>query len=75
MEDVLIHPAYQKQGIGVRLVKALLGEAEAYGLEIVRLTYDKLLLGWRVYAVCWWSAEKKPISYPGILCAATRLSE
>lgn len=40
MEDILVHPDYQKQGIGVELVKELLKESERFGLEIVTLTYD-----------------------------------
>ncbi|MGM0875567.1 MAG: GNAT family N-acetyltransferase [Bacillota bacterium] len=40
MEDILVHPEYQKQGLGVNLVKELLIESERYGLEIVTLTYD-----------------------------------
>lgn len=40
MEDIIVHPDYQKMGIGVELVKELLSESERYGLEIVTLTYD-----------------------------------
>jgi predicted N-acetyltransferase YhbS len=40
MEDILVHPDYQKQGIGVELVKELLRESVRFGLEIVTLTYD-----------------------------------
>ncbi|MFY0759679.1 GNAT family N-acetyltransferase [Metabacillus dongyingensis] len=39
MEDVLVHPHFQKQGIGEDLVKELLRESERFGLEIVTLTY------------------------------------
>ncbi|MBT2599368.1 GNAT family N-acetyltransferase [Oceanobacillus sp. ISL-73] len=40
MEDILVHPDYQKQGIGVELVKELLRESEQFGLEIVTLTHE-----------------------------------
>ncbi|OWR32584.1 GNAT family N-acetyltransferase [Saccharibacillus sp. O23] len=39
MEDIIVHPDYQSQGIGERLVRKLLEEAQAYGLEIVTLTF------------------------------------
>jgi GNAT superfamily N-acetyltransferase len=41
MEDIIVHPDYQKQGIGVQLVKELLQEAERFGLGIVTVTYDE----------------------------------
>ncbi|MEK3838391.1 GNAT family N-acetyltransferase [Paenibacillus sp. FSL R7-0128] len=40
MEDILVHPEYQRKGLGQPLVKRLLQEAERFGLEIVTLTYD-----------------------------------
>ncbi|MGE6614227.1 GNAT family N-acetyltransferase [Peribacillus sp. NPDC076916] len=40
MEDIIVHPDYQKIGIGMELVRELLSESERYGLEIVTLTYD-----------------------------------
>ncbi|OMF88975.1 GNAT family N-acetyltransferase [Paenibacillus sp. FSL R7-0337] len=40
MEDILVHPEYQRKGLGQALVKRLLQEAEHVGLEIVTLTYD-----------------------------------
>jgi predicted N-acetyltransferase YhbS len=40
MEDIIVHPKFQKRGIGQALVKKLLQEAEQFGLEIVTLTYD-----------------------------------
>lgn len=40
MEDIMVHPQFQKQGIGQALVKKLLQEAERIGLEIVTLTFD-----------------------------------
>lgn len=39
MEDIMVHPDYQGRGIGERLVKKLLEEAQAYGLEIMTLTF------------------------------------
>ncbi|WP_206023585.1 GNAT family N-acetyltransferase [Saccharibacillus alkalitolerans] len=39
MEDIMVHPDYRGRGIGERLVKRLLEEAQAYGLEIVTLTF------------------------------------
>ncbi|MFC5448618.1 GNAT family N-acetyltransferase [Paenibacillus aestuarii] len=39
MEDIIVHPDYQRQGIGQALVKKLLEEAERTGIEIVTLTY------------------------------------
>lgn len=41
MEDIIVHPEYQKQGIGVKLVKELLRESERFGLGIVTVTYEK----------------------------------
>ncbi|MED3910794.1 GNAT family N-acetyltransferase [Peribacillus simplex] len=40
MEDIIVHPDYQKMGIGVELVRELLRESERYGLENVSLKYD-----------------------------------
>ncbi|MFD1205245.1 GNAT family N-acetyltransferase [Sporosarcina contaminans] len=40
MEDILVHPQYQNQGIGAKLVKELLKESEKFGLEIVTLTFE-----------------------------------
>ncbi|WP_340025920.1 GNAT family N-acetyltransferase [Paenibacillus sp. FSL K6-1096] len=40
MEDIVVHPEYQRKGLGQALVKGLLQEAERFGLEIVTLTYD-----------------------------------
>ncbi|WP_099302863.1 GNAT family N-acetyltransferase [Bacillus sp. Marseille-P3800] len=39
LEDIMVHPHYQGNGIGVKLVKALLVEADAFGLEIVTVSY------------------------------------
>ncbi|MBY0087723.1 MULTISPECIES: GNAT family N-acetyltransferase [Brevibacillus] len=39
MEDLIVHPDHQKQGVGVALVKKLLEEAERTGLGIVTVTY------------------------------------
>lgn len=41
MEDIIVHPDYQGHGIGKKLVVRLLEEAEAYGLEIVTLTFEE----------------------------------
>jgi GNAT superfamily N-acetyltransferase len=43
MEDIIVHPLFQKKGIGQALVKKLLEEAERVGFEIVTLTYDSKL--------------------------------
>ncbi|MCM3171957.1 GNAT family N-acetyltransferase [Paenibacillus sp. MER 99-2] len=40
MEDIIVHPQYQRMGIGQALVTGLLQEAERIGIEIVTLTYD-----------------------------------
>ncbi len=40
MEDIIVHPEFQKKGIGEALVRKLLQEAERVGIEIVTLTYD-----------------------------------
>ncbi|PZE19868.1 GNAT family N-acetyltransferase [Paenibacillus xerothermodurans] len=40
MEDIIVHPHYQRKGIGQGLVKTLLEQAERVGLEIVTLTCD-----------------------------------
>ena len=41
MEDIMVHPEYQKKGIGVQLVKALIQESERFGLGIVTVTFDE----------------------------------
>ena len=41
MEDIIIHPKHQKQGIGVNLVKELIRESENFGLGIVTVTYEE----------------------------------
>ncbi|MCP3760956.1 GNAT family N-acetyltransferase [Domibacillus sp. A3M-37] len=41
MEDILVHPDFQGQGMGQMLVKRLLEEARQAGLEIVTLTFEK----------------------------------
>lgn len=39
MEDIIVHPDYQNQGVGIALVNKLLEEAERKGLEIVTVTF------------------------------------
>ncbi|MFC5653459.1 GNAT family N-acetyltransferase [Paenibacillus solisilvae] len=39
MEDIMVHPDYQNQGIGISLVRKLLEESERMGLEIVTVTF------------------------------------
>ncbi|WP_346773371.1 GNAT family N-acetyltransferase [Bacillus sp. FJAT-42376] len=39
MEDLLVHPDYERHGIGGQIVKALLLGSERSGLEIVTLTF------------------------------------
>ncbi|RPF50394.1 acetyltransferase (GNAT) family protein [Aquisalibacillus elongatus] len=41
LEDIMVHPDYQGMGIGVKLVKTLLNEADHFGLEIVTVTLDE----------------------------------
>lgn len=41
LEDIMIHPEYQRMGIGVALVKGLLQESERFGLRIVTTTYEE----------------------------------
>ncbi|WP_232698576.1 GNAT family N-acetyltransferase [Brevibacillus daliensis] len=41
MEDIIVHPDYQKKGIGVELVKELLRESERFGLGIVTVSYEE----------------------------------
>ena len=38
---IIVHPEYQGQGIGVKLVKELLQETERFGLGIVTVTYEE----------------------------------
>ena len=40
-EDIIVHPAYQKRGIGVKLVKELLREADRFGLRIVTVSFEE----------------------------------
>ncbi|MGE7916078.1 GNAT family N-acetyltransferase [Lysinibacillus xylanilyticus] len=41
MEDIIVHPKYQGQGIGVELVKELLRESERFGLGIVTVSFEE----------------------------------
>ncbi|WP_226528923.1 GNAT family N-acetyltransferase [Metabacillus niabensis] len=41
MEDIIVHPTYQGQGIGTALVKELLRESERFGLGIVTVSYEQ----------------------------------
>ncbi|WP_047980436.1 GNAT family N-acetyltransferase [Ornithinibacillus contaminans] len=41
LEDVMVHPDFQGQGIGVTLVKALLSESERFGLGIVTVSFEE----------------------------------
>lgn len=41
MEDIIVHPNYRNKGIGVRLVKELLREAELFGLEMITVSYEE----------------------------------
>ncbi|MDQ0350339.1 ribosomal protein S18 acetylase RimI-like enzyme [Alkalibacillus filiformis] len=41
MEDIIVHPKYQGQGLGKKLVRELLGESERLGLEIVSVTHGE----------------------------------
>lgn len=41
MEDIIVHPDFQKQGIGFELVRELLRESERFGLKIVTVTYGE----------------------------------
>ncbi len=40
LEDIMVHPEFQKQGIGTALVKTLLAESERFGLGIVTVTFE-----------------------------------
>ncbi|SET18179.1 Acetyltransferase (GNAT) family protein [Oceanobacillus limi] len=39
LEDVMVHPDYQRQGLGLELVKTLLDESKRYGLGIITVTF------------------------------------
>ncbi|MCV9886330.1 GNAT family N-acetyltransferase [Metabacillus halosaccharovorans] len=41
MEDIIVHPSYQGQGIGAALVKELLRESKRFGLGIVTVSYEQ----------------------------------
>ncbi|QJD82783.1 GNAT family N-acetyltransferase [Cohnella herbarum] len=41
LEDVIVHPNNQARGIGKRLVKALLQEAEIRGISIITVTFQE----------------------------------
>ncbi|SFI39714.1 Acetyltransferase (GNAT) domain-containing protein [Paenibacillus sp. UNC496MF] len=43
MEDVMVHPNYRRSGLGQAVVRALLEEAERFGLDIVTLTFENKL--------------------------------
>lgn len=40
MEDIMVDPAYQRQGLGTKLVKRLLEEAKQRGILIVSVNLD-----------------------------------
>ncbi|MFD1887857.1 GNAT family N-acetyltransferase [Paenibacillus wenxiniae] len=40
IEDIIVHPTYQRQGIGQQIVKRLLDEAQFRSMEIVTVTYS-----------------------------------
>ncbi|PKG23331.1 GNAT family N-acetyltransferase [Niallia nealsonii] len=69
MEDIMVHPEYQGQGIGVRLVKELLRESKRFGLGIVTVTYAKNNTNF--YKTCGfthgaggvWQSDKKKILF------------
>ncbi|WP_342551391.1 GNAT family N-acetyltransferase [Paenibacillus sp. FSL R7-0652] len=42
MEDIIVHPKYQRRGIGQQLVNELLNESTVRGLRIVTLTYSRV---------------------------------
>jgi GNAT superfamily N-acetyltransferase len=39
LEDIMVHPDYQKKGIGVDLVKKLLRESRVFGLGVITVTF------------------------------------
>ncbi|BDA72115.1 GNAT family acetyltransferase [Calothrix sp. PCC 7716] len=39
LEDIMVHPGYQRKGIGSALVKILLEEAKRIGIKIVTVTF------------------------------------
>lgn len=41
VEDIIVHPSNQKQGIGVELVTALIEEAKRFGLGILTVSFDE----------------------------------
>lgn len=41
MEDILVHPDYQRKGIGHELVKKLLTESDQRGFEIVTVSFTE----------------------------------
>lgn len=41
MEDVIVHPDYQGQGNGLKIVNELLAEAERAGIDIITVTFSE----------------------------------
>jgi len=41
VEDIMVHPSKQKQGIGMELVTALIEEARQFGLGILTVSFDE----------------------------------
>lgn len=39
LEDIIVHPEFQRSGIGLKLVRELLRESERFGLGIVTVTF------------------------------------
>lgn len=41
MEDIIVHPSYQRKGIGRALVQKLLQESEKRGISIITVTFEE----------------------------------
>lgn len=41
LEDIIVHPDYQRKGIGVQLVRSLLQESKRIGLDIVTVSFEE----------------------------------
>lgn len=41
MEDIIVHPSHQGEGIGSTLVQSLLQESEKRGISIVTVTFEE----------------------------------